>query len=47
MQIRKPEDEGTFFQGVMKRKMQEKNKDKTKARFWERKQKINSFKIKR
>ena len=35
-----------FFQGVMKRKMQEKNKDKIEARFAERKQKMNSLKIK-
>ena len=35
-----------FFQGVMKRKIQEKDKDKIEARFAERKQKMNSFKIK-
>ena len=46
MQIRKSENEGTFVYGVMKRKMQEKNKDKIKAIFAERKQKMNSFIIK-
>ena len=35
-----------FFQGVMKRKIQEKDKDKIEARFAERKQKMNSLKIK-
>ena len=35
-----------FIQGVMKRKMQEKNKDKIEARFAERKQKMNSLNIK-
>ena len=34
-----------LFQGVMKRKMQGKNNDKIKARFAERKQKMNSLKI--
>ena len=46
MQIRKPERGRYFIQGVMKRKMQEKNKDKIEARFAERKQKMNSLKIK-
>ena len=47
MQIRKPENEGIyFFQVLIKKKMQEKNKGKIKARFAERKQKINSLKIK-
>ena len=44
MQIRKTEN--VFIQGVMKRKMQENNKDKVEARFAERKQKINSLNIK-
>ena len=35
-----------LFQGVMKRKMQEKNKDKIEARFDERKQKMNNLNIK-
>ena len=34
-----------FIQGVMKRKMQEKNKDQNEARFSERSQKINILKI--
>ena len=42
----KPENEGTFFQGVMKRKIQEKSKEKTESRFAKRKQKMNSLKIK-
>ena len=37
VQIRKPENDCTFLYGVMKRKMQEKNKDKIEARFVERK----------
>ena len=41
MQIRKPENEGTerktVMKEVMKRKIQEKNKDKIEARFAERK----------
>ena len=35
-----------FIQGVMKRKIQEKNKGKIEARFAERKQKMDSLKIK-
>ena len=35
-----------LFQGVMKRKMQGKNKDKIKTRFAEKKQKMNSLKTK-
>ena len=35
-----------LFQGVMKRKMQEKNKDKIEGRYAEGKQKMNSFKTK-
>ena len=35
-----------LFQGVMKRKMQEKNKDKIEAVFAERKQKMNNLKKK-
>ena len=44
--MRKPEKEGTFLGSNEKKKMQEKNKDKIGARFAERKQKMNSFKIK-
>ena len=44
MQIRKSENEGTFVQEVMKRKMQEKNNIETI--FAERKQEMNSFIIK-
>ena len=43
MQIRKPEND---FQRVMKRKMQEKDKDKIEAIFAEMKQNMDSFKIK-
>ena len=43
MQIRKPEND---FQGVMKRKMQEKDNDKIEVIFAERKQNMNSFEIK-
>ena len=43
MQIRKPEND---FLGVMKRKMQKKDKDKIEAIFAERKQNMNSFEIK-
>ena len=52
MQIRKPENKGKkrqkryFIQGVIKRKMQKKNKKKIQARFAERKLKMNSLKIK-
>ena len=47
MQIRKPENEGIYFiQRVMKRRMQENNKDKIEATFVERKQKMNSLEIK-
>ena len=46
MQIRKSENEGTFVQEVMKRKMQEKNKDNIETIFAERKQEMNSFIIK-
>ena len=35
-----------LFKGVMKRKMQEKNKDKIEGRFAERKQKMDSLKKK-
>ena len=43
MQIRKPEND---FLGVMKRKMQKKDKGKIEAIFAERKQNMNSFEIK-
>ena len=43
MQIRKPEND---FLGLMKRKMQKKDKDKIEAIFAERKQNMNSFEIK-
>ena len=38
MQIRKPENESTLFKEyIMKRKIQEKNKDKIEGRFAEKK----------
>ena len=45
MQIRN-QKMNVLIQGLVKRKMQEKNKGKIEARFAERKQKMNSLKIK-